>query len=58
MDVELKELLVVKNVVSSEDMDSRVIHVSEETTGLKEVVIEFTESASYFWHIDLPACGF
>ena len=48
MDVEPKELLVVKNVVSSEDMDSRVIHVSEETAGLKEVVIEFTESAPSF----------
>ena len=40
MDVEPKELLVVKNLVSGEEMHSLVIRVSEETASLKEVAIE------------------
>ena len=54
MDVEPKELLVLKNVVSGEEMDSRVIRISEETASLKEVAVEFTEAAPRFWHIDFP----
>jgi hypothetical protein len=54
MDVEPKELLVVKNVVSGEEMDSRVVSVGEEAANLKEVAIEFTAPAPYFWHIDFP----
>ena len=54
MDVEPTELLLVKNVVSGEEIASRVIRVSEETASVKEVAIEFTQPAPRFWHIDFP----
>ena len=53
MDVEPKELLVVKNLVSGEEMHSLVIRVSEETASLKEVAIDGPTLLAY----RLPACG-
>ena len=53
MDVEPTELLLVKNVVSGEEIASRVIRVSEETASVKEVAIEFSLRPR-FWHIDFP----
>src|ERR1022692_1229470 len=54
MKVQLNEFLAVKNVISGEEKQSRVVRVSEEATSQIEVAIEFTEPAPNFWHIDFP----
>jgi hypothetical protein len=54
MKVQPNELLSIKNVISGEEKQGRVVRVSEENPKQTEVSIEFTEPSPRFWHIDFP----
>ena len=55
MKVQPNELLVIKNLNTGQERQSRVVRVSmgEETTE-PQVAIEFTEPSPSFWNIDFP----
>ena len=48
------ELLVLKNVMSREERDSRVIRTDGSTEDQNAVAVEFVEPAPHFWQIDFP----
>jgi hypothetical protein len=54
MIVQPGEALLLKNSMSNEEQQVRVIRVGEKQTPPKEVAVEFTSPGPHFWHIDFP----
>ncbi len=52
--VQLGQELVLKNRVSGEQQECRVVHVGEEQEDKAEVGIAFAHPAPHFWHVDFP----
>ncbi len=48
------QTLVLKNGLSGEELESRVVYVGEEKASKAEVAIAFARPAPHFWHIDFP----
>ena len=54
MSVQPGDGLTMKNSISSEQAQIRVVRVGETQPSPKEVAVEFTSPAPRFWHIDFP----
>ena len=48
------QTLVLKNRVSGEEQECRVVHMGEKQADKNEIGIEFSCPAPKFWHIDFP----
>jgi hypothetical protein len=48
------EKLTLTNMRSEEDTECRVASIGPSAGGKKEVGLEFTKPAGYFWHIAFP----
>ncbi len=48
------QTLVLKNRVSGEEQECRVVHMGEKQADKNEIGIEFSRPAPKFWHIDFP----
>jgi hypothetical protein len=46
--------LLLRNKVSGEGQECRVIHVGDQHASKNELAIAFTQPAPHFWHIDFP----
>ncbi len=54
MKVQPSQELVLKNWVSGEEQQCRVVHVGQKQADKNEIGIEFSRPAPKFWHIDFP----
>ena len=54
MNVRAGQSLILRNPESSEEQSCRVIRISEEHEGKREVGVEFTTPNSNFWHVAFP----
>ena len=48
------QTLVLKNRVSGEEQECRVVHMGEKQADKNEIGIEFSRPAPKFWHIGFP----
>lgn len=46
--------LTLKNAMSSEEKQVRVVRVGEKQAPPREIAVEFTSPAPHFWHINFP----
>lgn len=46
--------LTLRNLMSSEEKQVRVVRVFDKQTPPTQVAVEFTSPAPHFWHIDFP----
>jgi len=54
MSAQPKEQLIVRNVISGEEEECRVVRLTENHTAPGQTAIEFTRLVPHFWHIDFP----
>jgi len=54
MIVEAREVLVLRNLMTSDEQLIRVVRVGEKQESKHQVAIEFTSPSPRFWHIDFP----
>jgi hypothetical protein len=56
-DVLLGEILRIENEISGETIEGKVVAIRRSRDGKTYVGVEFTASATNFWHIVFPASG-
>jgi hypothetical protein len=54
MIVQQGDALALKNLISSEEKEVRVVRVTDQQTNPKAVAVAFASPAPKFWHIDFP----